>query len=197
MKLCRAGGVRLLNDNLLKNHFQYPLKSLKVSRFASYFHVEFGSPISYWVQLRPWAFLHLAVTDLQPDLGVCPSYGCWHIGRRLRACLGCWRGQKWKKKSHFSWHCQVPVPTMHGACCRKSHPLSWVEIGRDDEATSGAGFCPQARRWVWAQDVPIKLKLEVERCGGNKLGYSEFFLNSCKLRWVVGFAWDFCEFLYW
>lgn len=21
-------------------------------------------------------------------------------------------------------------------------------------------------------------------------------LNSCKLRWVVGFAWDFCEFLY-
>lgn len=109
MKLCRAGGVRLLNDNLLKNHFQYPLKSLKVSRFASYFHVEFGRPISYWVQLRPWAFLHLAVTDLQPDLGVCPSYGCWHIGRRLRACLGCWRGQKWKKKTHFSWRCQVPV----------------------------------------------------------------------------------------
>lgn len=110
MKLCRAGGVRLLNDNLLKNHFQYPLKSLKVSRFASYFHVEFGSPISYWVQLRPWAFLHLAVTDLQPDLGVCPSYGCWHIGRRLRACLGCWRGQKWKKNHIFRGiaRCQFP-----------------------------------------------------------------------------------------
>lgn len=29
-----------------------------------------------------------------------------------------------EKQQHFSWFCKVPVPTMHGACCRKSHPLS-------------------------------------------------------------------------
>lgn len=34
------------------------------------------------------------------------------------------------------------------------------------------GFVPKPGDGLGVQDVPIKLKLEVERCGGDKLGYS-------------------------
>lgn len=34
------------------------------------------------------------------------------------------------------------------------------------------GFVPKPGDGSGVQDLPIKLKLEVERCGVNKLGYS-------------------------